>query len=889
MTAVIGRSGSAVDTTSSPDLLVCGSDLAGRLRTAIDDEAWLDAFLAACGLAQLVDDRRHPDPLHLARAADYLVRQPHRAARIVGSTARLASRTGSHLPGSGRWSCTARALQALTVELAGLVLHRAPGRDLARLTAQVGATAGDLGPEPVRLPACLHAFDLTPDDVEWLVDAFGREHPAALAGPLCVLGVRTAGSYLAPLHAAALCARGAANVQTLSYRPGRPLIAEERARLAATVRSGGLILVVDDPPVSGTSLAATLAELARMSVPRAATVLLLSVFTDAPALPAALAGATAVVQPYPDWTVHQRLAEPAVAATLGRLLGPDWRVDTIRRTGPGDRPAAARRTHVRARFVAELTDRRDARTHVRHIAVEGAGLGWYSAPAAAAAARLAERIPRVYGLVDGLLYRDWLPEPLDAPAADDLAAAISGYVADRATRLAARRDPTPLLHDRDPAWDLIAALLARQLGPLAPLAQLWPLGPLVRRLLAVAAPAVTDGATEPRHWLPDPDRGGRLVKVDFHQEAFSHFDQNCYDPVFDLAGAADPAGCGLGALLRRRNPVDDERWLLYRLLHAALRHRTGQLDAADADRIAANALHEYLAGCYLADLPAQQSGPLCALDLDGVLETDLFGYRATSPTGALALRTLRAHGYRPVLATGRALPDAVDRCRAFGLPGAVAEYGAVVYDARTGAVLDQRTAAQRAEVDRARGWLVDRPGVTVDRAYGFAIRAYGPHGGPLPAATLAVLPAPDLRIVPGEGQTDLTVAALDKGTGLRRLAERLAAPGIGLAVGDTETDLPMLATAGLARAPANATPGLRRRGTPISRHGYQAGLAEAVADLLGHRPGGCPRCRLPQLPARTTALLTALGLRDGGPIGLAVRTARLAGYLRTGRVDGEQR
>jgi len=43
-------------------------------------------------------------------------------------------------------------------------------------------------------------------------------------GPLlCVVGVRTSGSYLAPLCAAALRAAGVTSVAVLTYRPGRPL------------------------------------------------------------------------------------------------------------------------------------------------------------------------------------------------------------------------------------------------------------------------------------------------------------------------------------------------------------------------------------------------------------------------------------------------------------------------------------------------------------------------------------------------------------------------------------------------------------------------------------------------------------------------------------------
>lgn len=893
---------------TDPDLLVTGGELADRLHRAIADGAWLDAFLAAAAFAQLVDDRSHRDLLQLSRAADYLTSQVATPARAAGAAARTTARVvggiHAHRPGPGRARLAAAAavLRPLTLELARRVLdasaaERSAASDLRRLTEQACRALPDLGAEPARLPAGLHAFDMEPADVIWLADAFQHDHGPALAGPLCVLGVRTAGSYLAPLHGAALVARGAAQVDTVSYRPGRPLHPDERARLARVARAGGRILLVDDPPVSGRSLADTLTELDRAGIPGAAVVLALSIFEDAPVLPTVLRGHAAVLQPYSAWAVHTRLTESAVTAGLAELLGPGWRVDDVRRVERARQPSAAarvaRRGHARARFTVRLARTGEPAGEQREIVVEGAGLGWYAGPAVSAATALADHLPRVYGVRDGLLYRDWLPTPVRSIAArKQLAAVVGGYVCDRAARLDVDRDPTPRLRGRDPVWELVAALLARPLGPLAPAAQLWPLGPLARRLLAVSAPAVTDGATDAGRWLPDPAQGGRLVKVDFYEHAFSHFDHNCYDPVFDLAGAADPPGDPdpeLGALLRaeyaRRTGrrVDDERWLLYRLLHAWRRRRTGEVDgAATAARAAAAAVHEYLAARYLADLPAaDRAAPLCALDLDGVLETDVFGYPAASPTGALALRSLRAHGYRPVLATGRALTDVRDRCVAFGLAGAVAEYGTVVYRHGDRMVFDLRSRPQRELLAEARHLLAQRPGVSVDPAYRFAIRARGPSG-PLDRAALVGLPMPGLCLVPGRGQTDVTAVGLDKGAGLRALAARLDAPGVALAVGDSEADLPMLAVAALSRAPANADPAVRRQGIRLTRHGYQAGLAEAVADLLGHRPGGCATCRPPRFARSSRALLAVLAMREGRLSGLATGTLRTADYLYRG-------
>jgi hypothetical protein len=57
--------------------LICGAEaLAERLRDALLDEQWLDAYLLAAGIGQLVDDRLHADPLLFDRAASHLRGKP---------------------------------------------------------------------------------------------------------------------------------------------------------------------------------------------------------------------------------------------------------------------------------------------------------------------------------------------------------------------------------------------------------------------------------------------------------------------------------------------------------------------------------------------------------------------------------------------------------------------------------------------------------------------------------------------------------------------------------------------------------------------------------------------------------------------------------------------
>lgn len=882
------RPAQRIDPLLVTDLLGSADDLAALLRRALTDTAWLDAYLLAAGLCQLVEDRLHTDPLQLHRAASYLAGRPSPFARLAGHVAAgaAATLTFRRLTLTHYRLVQARhALTNLTGDLAALVLnphHAHPDRAALGSLAEVGLAAAPLlGADVVRLPACFRSFDQHPEDMRWLVRAYLDRAPTPPTS-VCVVGVRTSGSYLAPLHAASLTACGVPSVRVLTHRPDRPLLGWERRVLAATARAGGTVLVTDDPPGSGRSLASTLDAIVRAGVPKDAVTLALSLFSDSPVLPPALATWPAVLQPWSLWSVHQRLSPEQVASALSTLLGAGWRVDPPQRQPLP--PAPNTRQHARARFVVRVTNLRTGRAEQRDLLVEGAGLGYLGRHAVAVADALPDQLPRVHGFADGLLYRDWLPATVDPVDEQAAAQMIADYVTTRARVLPARRDPTWRLRGRDPAWEVAAALLSQMYGRLGPAFRPWLLEPIARRLLRpIDQPSVVDGTTALGHWLPTPGDPGRLRKVDFHQRAFGHLELACYDEVFDLAGAAsDPPSLTFEALLRHAyqaqtgRPVDAERWLLYRLTQLWRLAKAGDLDPARVARQSAAAVHSYLAGCYLGDLHSD-AGPLCAIDLDGVLETDRLGYPAAAPAGVLALRALLAHGYRPILATGRSLDDARDRCAVFGLAGAVAEYGTVTYNHHDGTVHDLRSPAERALIEKVRNELGARA-LVLNPDYRYAVRARV-ESGPLPADLIRAIPLlghPALQLIHGQGQSDITIRGLDKGTGLADLATRLSEQRAVLAVGDSAADLPMLAWAALARAPRNADAAVRAAAIDRTRGAYQCGLADACADLLGHHPGTCPTCRPPQFPRRTQALLAALALPENGLRGLPTRTLRLA-------------
>jgi hydroxymethylpyrimidine pyrophosphatase-like HAD family hydrolase len=336
------------------------------------------------------------------------------------------------------------------------------------------------------------------------------------------------------------------------------------------------------------------------------------------------------------------------------------------------------------------------------------------------------------------------------------------------------------------------------------------------------------------------------------------------------------------------HPASQERWLLYELAHLWGEERAHSGDAHELQRARSRAVQRYFSAVYLDDLSVAAEGPLCALDVDGVLETEHLGFPTTSPAGARAVRALVLHGYRPVLATGRSLPEVIERCAPYRLAGGVAEYGSAIYESRSGqaTVLVPDEASKALDVVRA--FLAAQEGIALDPDYRLTVRAFrgrsgtrtGLSDGEIAAALEAGGAA--VRAVPGEQQTDFVATSIDKGAGLSRLSSALGAgaPGgvrpIALAVGDTASDAPMAPLADIAAAPAHGHRSLHAAGFRFSARPYQAGLEDAVERLIGHGPGGCALCWPRSLENDTRRLLPILGAQEQGVRGLVSHALRLA-------------
>ncbi|NMH99807.1 HAD hydrolase family protein [Pseudonocardia acidicola] len=869
----VGARAAPPDALLVTDLLADLPELVDRLVRCTDADDALDAFLLAAGAVQIVEDHLQRDVLSLRRAGGMLGGGPRHLAGLLAEGLETVRRLPPGNRRALRWCEQARRVRDLLADAVAAAgapgeRHRdayAPGPTGLQLTVRrLAAEAGDLPPalrsELLRMPSCFRSFDLAPADMGALAERL-LARPDRAVGGCVIVGIRTSGSYLAPLVAAELRRRGTP-ASALTVRPSRLLLPGDGHRLRTAVAAGATVAVVDDPPNTGSAYRKTIALLARHGAPR--PVLLLPLFGDDP--PAGLTALPAETLPYRHWAVHRQLDPAAVRAALAELLGLPAPLLTVRQLSPT--PSSGERGHLAVTYAVDV----DGRS--RLVEVAGSGQGYLGRHAIAVAAALSGLVAPTYGFRDGLVYRA-TPAPeqrLTAPTAAD-AAEIARHVHTRAAALPAVTDRSLRMNGQQPVWELAARLTARGFGRAGLLLRQPVLDPAARRLCRPDRPSVIDGATSLSHWYRDGD--GRLRKTDPDTKAFANTDRASYDARYDLAGAA-PGGPDddIDEALRAGPAGGAEAYLLYELVHLQDPITGRPADAAACSR----AVRRYLTRLYPA--PPVAAGPLCALDLDGVVESDALGFPITTPTALRAVHALSRHGFRPVPVTGRSLPDVWARCAAYGLAGGVAEYGAVAYRHDTATTVSLLGPDRLAVLDRLRIALRARPGVSVDDAYRHSVRVRRAGGGPVSAHDVdgAVAEAGadprGLRVITGAHQTDIVDAGTGKLAGVHALVDLLGGP-VEFAVGDSAEDLPMLTAAWRGYAPGNASQEIRAAGVRVLRPHYARGLAAAVGRVIGHRPGACRQCAAPRPKSADARLLLAiLDVQAGGRRGLGMAAAR---------------
>jgi hydroxymethylpyrimidine pyrophosphatase-like HAD family hydrolase len=745
-----------------------------------------------------------------------------------------------------------------------------------------------------RIPAAFRSQDLTHFDGLRLGQKLSEECPDR-SRPILVVGLRTAGSYFAPLLRGYLESKGYHRVQTITLRPKQGPGLRERSYLARAVATGALAAVVDEPVYLASTMAMAVDRLKKTGFPPQD---ILAVFPAHPfrrnwrdgSAGLALSAIRAVTLEPEEWRKHQFLGSSAVQNRIREYLEAD-----------GERVAELQPSADARRLTAELDQYEEPGLHWRlkriyevgiangngsvrkFVLAKSVGWGWMGYHALLAGARLGRLVPRVLGLRDGVLFMEWQPHS-ESNEPEPPVESTAQYLAERVGALRLGDDPTRDLAEagRHRGTEELAGVLSGAYG--------WKLAAVLKRPrlqhqlahLACPVPTLIDGKMRRTEWVR---AAGDFLKTDFEHHGMGKHELNVADPAYDLAEM----------ILHWELSEDDERRLIQRYIDLS----------ADRDVPGRLFLQKLLAGTWAMNQAIRKlsfpsmgprreelnreflqawrfliihtmrfcanlgcrpenprwSEPLTVLDVDGVLDKQIFGFPSTTAAGIEAVSLLASHGFSVALNTARSVSILKEYCRTYGFVGGVAEYGSYIWDATTGREQVLVTPESLGQMKQLKNRLREIPGVFFDEDCQFIIRAYAYTRNrtvPLPETLIRALLA---ELEPGrfclhQTYTDSTVIAAEcnKGEGLRALLSLAGHSGWETsAVGDSEPDLAMFHAATRCFAPSQiGCPGpARLLGCQIATRPYQLGLLEIVRSLVHPDGKTCHRCRFPGVALST--------------------------------------
>ena len=834
------------------------------------EECKINLYLFACALACTIDDYFGARLLDLSSFYSYLPRLLvwFRAAEWLVNTSRWLFTMAIDWRlwrWRKRWNSCLEEICALLIADADL-----------QSTASTLASAQfpkRLLKWRMRIPEAFRGQDFTHHDVISLIQRFCT--PCTTNNrPLVIVGLRTAGSYFAPLMAVYLKRLNWSRVAWFSIRPKSGISLWERWQLRWAARRHARVLVVDDYPATGQTLRLTLQILQESKIKPEQISVLAPTHAAEPHWKE-LAGINAGVSVF---TVHppelykvSLLNPKAVESWCAEYFAPSGSTgcrvvndDRIERLNARLAEHSKEGHHVREKrvFALELSDSH-GRLSRREIFFKSAGWGWLGYHAYIAGRRLEGFVPQVIGLRNGLLVTAWLDETTQVkpPPNSHMVNVVASYVA-------ARRRKLPLAgecrHERRTyRWtgvDEIVTILRAAYGPYMGRLKAAGLRKQVYTYLN-SMPTLIDGRMRSQEWLQTTTA---VLKADFEHHNFGGAELDIADPVYDLAAAVFEFGWPRGSedqLLRTYVQMSGdrtaaERIIIYKILYAslAMRHAVGRVMAGKEPERYDNLYHyarnflTYSMNRFCADLinlprRIKWSDSIFLMDVDGVFDQELLGFPHATQNGLDSLMLLHSKGYSVVLNTGRSIDHVRNYCETYRIPGGFAEFGGAFVDTIQNKQVPLIDAAGAQQLAKCREAIRALPAAFLDPGYSYSIRAYRYKDGStigLPEAEIcSILQSPEferLTYISGKTGTHIVQKWTGKGPTVRFLKDHIRNNSRLFAIGHSEDDVPMLNACDYAYAPARCSGAVRQlvkqgRCLILKQH-RQAGLLEATYHRL---------------------------------------------------------
>ncbi len=740
----------------------------------------------------------------------------------------------------------------------------------------------------MQLPSGYRSQDLAHQDAFSLVELFAASQENRQSAVL-IIGPRSMGAYFAPAAKAKLLQLGWTSLSWCTIRPKQGISPWEEAALQSLDSARVQVVVIDESPNTGNTFQLMVNLLRKRGVPPDRIFLLAALHPARPnwRLPITEEKCGVKLIRLEATALHKnRLLEPEsvrpLLASYFQALGWDG-VELVQCSRTEDLNARFEE-HFRDGFQCRLKRVFDLRLVkngappvVKRVLAKSVGWGWLGYHAFFSGEQLAAFVPAMLGFREGLLYMEWL-EGVEGNTVLPPVKRLAAYVAARATTLSLKKDPTFAISPGYSwtGWSVLIDSLRRAYGSIVGHMKV----PALHRNLARhmgCAPALIDGNMKPGDWVRTQNA---FLKVDYEHHNFGRTELYIVDPAYDLASAIFEFGLSTQdekemiahytQLSCDSEAVD--RILLWELVLGlvVMERATAALDG-EAPSKAPMFWHERLfkarnflvhqMNLFSAALLPDRSflsrfRRLMFLDLDGVFDSNVFGFPQTTVSGLLALASLRSHGFSVILNTARSVADVRQYCEAYGLQGGVAESGCIFVDAPTQSEISLVESEAAAQLRRCKAAIQSLPGVFVDPNYHTAVRAFryalNRTRGLSEAEVRDVLEGAGfalLTFLTTDADTTIVPTGINKGSGLVWAKKYLGFEGETVAaVGDNDQDLDMFRAADLAFAPANSSNSVHEFAAAgkckLMRQPRQRGLLEAATQLI--HPDGqlCVKCNV---------------------------------------------
>jgi len=855
------------------------------------EECKVNLYLFASGLSCTLDDylgETSPVLSKISRKFPRLRIPIFLAQKIVNVVYRLAS-----FPQKSRAALWRRKWTSQVDAICELLVRTGkPARqELNELRKSIGHCIATPLPKRLlnrrmHLPSGYRSQDLAHQDAFSLAELFSASQENRQS-PLLIIGPRSMGAYFAPAAKAKLSELGWASVSWCTIRPKKGISPWEETALQSLHSPDVRVLLIDESPNTGNTFQLMLNLLRKRGVPPDKIFLLAAMHPARPdwRLPITEeTRGTKLIRLESNALHKNRILEPRsvqpLLASYFQALGWDG-VQLVQNSRTGELNARLQE-HFQDGFQCRLKRVFDVRLtkngappEVRRVLAKSVGWGWLGYQAFFAGKQLAGFVPQMLGLRDGLVYMEWLESVEGDPVTPPIKR-LAAYVAARAATLRLKKDPTFAISPGYgwTGWSVLIDSLRRAYGSIVGRLKVTALH---RNLAqhACRAPALIDGNMKPGDWVKSRNT---FFKVDYEHHNFGRTELYIVDPAYDLASAVFEFRLSAedeNELIARYIQLSGDseivgRILLWKLVHglAVTERAAAVLDLAARSEdlrlwherlfLSRNFLVHQMNLFSASLLPNRPLPPsnrrLIFLDLDGVFDSDVFGFPQATASSLIALARLKSHEFSVILNTARSVTDVRQYCEAYGLPGGVSESGCLFVDALAHSEISLVDPEAAEQLERCKTLIQSLPGVFVDPNYQTAVRAFRYERdrtqGLSEVEVRGILERAGLErltFLPTDVDTTIVPMGINKGSGLVWAKKYLRfedEPVV--AIGDNDQDLDMFLAADRAFAPANSSKSVREFAAAgkckLMRQPCQRGLLEAVTQLLHSDGRLCGKC-----------------------------------------------